>query len=64
MILALESLLLIAILSIGFISSQPKPVVSIEVMDQESERMTNACDAAGGEWHECTMKEMERTLLK
>ena len=63
MILALESLFLIAILSVGFISSQPKPVIPLEVTEQESERNTGACDAAGGDWNDCTMQEMRRVLM-
>ena len=61
--LTLEALLIVAILSIGFISSQPKTVESIEAIDQESERNTGACDAAGGDWNDCTMQEMRRVLM-
>lgn len=63
MILTPEALLIALVLSVGFISSQPKPVVSIEAIDRESERNTGACDAAGGGWDECTMKEMQRVLM-
>lgn len=61
-LLTYEVLLVLTILTVGHISSLPKPTVTIEAIDQESELKTAECDAAGGDWHLCTLKEMKRTM--
>lgn len=59
---AIEALVVILILSVGF--ERPKPLLPKIVDVEESERMTSACDAMGGDYDVCTMNEMRRVFLK
>ena len=63
-ILSLESLLVIVVLIAAHDSMKPTPPPTPNAFSTESEHMTDACDQAGGEWGACTLKEMERVLLK
>lgn len=59
-----ECLIIAMVLVWGHLSSRPQPIPETTDNWRESEQLTQACDESGGEWHTCTLREMERTLVK